>query len=366
MGDLWADKPAGAPAQSQLEDRRGGSHRHAVTLGKLMVICFFAMTVTGLLALLIVYILDDVGILSTVTNRHAYSAITLLVGILVGAVISFLLIAFLVHPVKEFTDATKRVREGDYSVRVREQEQRGELSELQRSFNQMVEELQSTEIFRNDFINDFSHEFKTPIVSIRGFAGEMLKGDITEEQRQEYSQIIYDESQRLANLSSGILLLTKLEAQQFVSERMRVDLAEMIRRCILLLQNQWEAKDLVIEPLLCEAEILCDPHLLSEVWLNLLNNAIKFSPIGGTVKVYSVLQGDTVEVAVGDEGPGMDEETASRVFEKFYQGDASRASMGNGIGLSLVKRIVELHGGRVELDTAPGIGSIFAVILPVG
>lgn len=333
---------------------------------RIMVVCVGTLAASGLLAILIVTILSRLQILSQVSRAYALPGLTFLISIVSGIIISFFLVAWSMRPVREFTEATHRVIEGDYTVRVEIVERDGDLADLQNSFNQMVEELQSTEVFRNDFINDFSHEFKTPIVSIHGFAGELLKGDISEKQRREYCQIIYDESQRLADLSSSVLLLSKLESQQLISEREREDLAEMIRRSILSLQTQWEEKELVIEPNLCEVEILCNLDLLVQVWLNLLDNAIKFSPVGGKIEITSSLQGDTVEVSFADEGPGMDEETAQRVFEKFFQGDASHTARGNGIGLPLVKRVVELHGGTVELDTAPGAGSIFTVILPVG
>ena len=223
----------------------------------------------------------------------------------------------------------------------------------------------SLELFRKDFINNFSHEFKTPIVSIRGFAKQLEREDLTEEQRKEYLDIIVSESDRLANMASNVLLLSKLENQTIVTDREDYRLDEQLRRCVLLLEKQWSEKDLELDLELEEVVYRGNEEMMNHVWVNLLNNAVKFSPAGGTLRVRLRREGNEAVCTVGDEGPGMDGDTRRRIFEKFYQGDTAHATEGNGLGLSLVKRIVDLCGGSIEVDSAPGRGSAFTVRLPL-
>ena len=229
----------------------------------------------------------------------------------------------------------------------------------------MAEELSGIEMFRTDFINNFSHEFKTPIVSIRGFARQLEREDLTEEQRREYTRIIAAESERLANMSANVLLLTKLENQQIVTDRARYRLDEQIRGCILLLEKQWEEKELELVLDLDELEYEGNEEMMSHVWVNLLGNAIKFSPPGGALEVSCMQVQSFIVARVTDHGEGMDAETRERVFEKFFQGDTAHATVGNGLGLSLVKRIVDLCRGKVTVQSAPGQGTTFAVYLPI-
>ena len=268
------------------------------------------------------------------------------------------------RPLKQLTNATKQVRKGDFSVRIPEQPGQSELSQLIVSFNLMVEELEHNEIFRNDFINNFSHEFKTPIVSIRGFARELYNEDLTEEQRREYIDIIIAESDRLAGMSANVLLLSKLENQTIVTDKTRFSLDEQLRSEILLLEGAWVKKDLCISPELESIEYEGSAELLSHVWRNLLNNAIKFAPDHSELRINLRREERQIVVEVIDEGPGMDEETAARIFDKFYQGDTSHKSEGNGLGLSIAKRSVVLCGGTIDVKSAPNQGCVFTVRLP--
>ena len=269
------------------------------------------------------------------------------------------------RPIHKVNDAMKRVSKGDFSIRLDEREGDGEIRELMASYNHMAEELSGIEMFRTDFINNFSHEFKTPIVSIRGFARQLERDDLTEEQRREYTRIIAVESERLANMSANVLLLTKLENQQIVTDVARYRLDEQIRGCILLLEKQWGEKELDLRLDLDELEYEGNEEMMSHVWVNLLGNAIKFSPRGGVLEVSCMQVQSFIVARVTDHGEGMDAETQARVFEKFYQGDTAHATEGNGLGLPLVKRIVDLCGGKVTVEGAPGLGTTFAVYLPV-
>ena len=268
-------------------------------------------------------------------------------------------------PINDLVQAMRNVSQGDFSVRVDDEGVTGDMGRLVSSFNDMASELGGLELFRKDFINNFSHEFKTPIVSIRGFAKQLERDDLTDAQRREYLGIIVSESDRLANMSGNVLLLSKLENQTIVTDQTTYRLDEQLRKCILLLEKQWSQKDLELDLELDELPFYGNEEMLQHVWVNLLGNAIKFSPAGGTLRVTLHREGGDAVAAVRDAGPGMDEATRRRIFEKFYQGDTAHAAEGNGLGLSLVKRIVDLCQGSVEVDSAPGEGSTFTVRLPM-
>jgi signal transduction histidine kinase len=229
----------------------------------------------------------------------------------------------------------------------------------------MTHELSSTEIFRNDFIHNFSHEFKTPIISIRGFARQLYKGNLTAEQQSEFAKIIMDESEHLANMSSNVLLLSKLESQEIVSDKESFSLDEQLRTCMLMMEEQWSEKNLTIDMDLDEIDYYQNKDLLYHVWMNLFSNAVKFTKENGTVTVLCHRANDAVFVSVSDNGVGMNKDTVKHIFEKFYQGDTSHATSGNGLGLSLVKRIVEMMDGRISVDSTLGKGSTFTVSLPL-
>lgn len=286
------------------------------------------------------------------------------ISIVIGTILSVLVSARFQRPLRDMVAATRRVSKGDFAVRVEEGSGIDEVDELQRSFNDMAAELGSIELFKKDFINNFSHEFKTPIVSIRGFARQLQRSDLTDEQRCEYAGIIAEEADRLANLSTSILLLSKLENQNIVTDKSLFRMDEEIRDSVLLLEKQWTEKELELSLEMEEVTFNGNAELLSHVWMNLIGNAIKFSPQGGTLEVACWREGNSVCFAVRDEGPGMDAETQRHIFDKFYQGDASHGAKGYGLGLALVKRIVLLCHGEVMVDSKPGQGSLFTVRLP--
>jgi signal transduction histidine kinase len=239
-----------------------------------------------------------------------------------------------------------------------------ELGDLERTFNQMASDLDGIEMFRNDFINNFSHEFKTPIVSIRGFARRLQQENLTEEQKKEYIDIIVAESERLSTMAQNVLLLTKLENQNIVSEKTEFYLDEQIRRCILLLEKTWSEKDIELDLDFDEIKYVFNEEMLSHVWINLLSNAIKFTPDGGKIVCQLKREDEGVAFRIKDSGAGIPEDVKTRIFEKFYQGDSSHSTAGNGIGLNIVKRVVDLAHGKIEVNSEEGNGSEFVVILP--
>lgn len=305
-------------------------------------------------------------LLEPVTNSHLYPLFLMLLCIAIAALLTGIFLDDRIKPIHRVNEAMKKVSRGDFSERVDDKKCSGEIRELVQSYNHMAEELSGIEMFRTDFINNFSHEFKTPIVSIRGFARQLERDDITDEQRREYTRIIVSESERLANMSSNVLLLTKLENQQIITDKKPYMLDEQLRNCILLMEKQWSDKNLELRLELDEVEYNGDEEMMSHVWLNLISNAIKYSPEGGLLELGCMRVQNFIVVHVTDHGEGMDEMTQLRIFEKFYQGDSAHAAEGNGLGLSLVKRIAELCGGKVAVNSAPGEGSMFSVYLPVG
>ena len=271
---------------------------------------------------------------------------------------------YFLRPLRNLTEATKKVAAGNFKVTVEAKGSR-EINQLATSFNEMTKELASVETLRSDFINSISHEFKTPIVSIRGFARRLKKNILTDRQREEYLDIIIAETDRLTRLSSNVLLLSKLESSDRVTEKAVYRLDEQIRRAILILDPLLEKKHLALDVNLEPVQVIANEEMMSHVWINILENAIKFSPEGGAVKVSLYSNGRRATASVSDSGMGMDEDTKKHVFDKFYQGDQSRNTDGNGLGLSLVKRILELSDGRVTIDSAPGKGTCLAVSLSI-
>lgn len=295
--------------------------------------------------------------------------ITLLACMIIGTVLSSFVSRLVISPLRRLIAANKEIKRGNYHVRVSGQTPIGELNNLIQSFNDMADELESTNLFRRDFINNFSHEFKTPIVSIRGFARQLQKDNeqhlLTDGQRREYTDIIAYESDRLARLSSNILLLTKFENQQIVTDKTEFYLDEQLRHVVLILEKQWSAKSIEPELDLDEVQYIFNEEMLSQMWLNLIGNAIKFSPDGGAIKIRCKKKDSCVVVDISDSGEGMDSDTLHRIFDKFYQGDTSRKSHGNGLGLAIVKRIAELANGEVTVKSEQGKGSTFRVKLPL-
>ena len=284
----------------------------------------------------------------------------------IGTAVAAFFTKWVLLPLNEMIHATKRISKGDFKVHIQESfHERSDFGILQRSFNHMASDLDGIEMFRNDFINNFSHEFKTPIVSIQGFAHQLKAGGLTPEEEQEYIRIISDESDRLAKMATNILLLSKLENQAIVTDKTEFWLDEQIRTCLVLLEKQWSSKDIELNLELDEVKYYFNENMLAQVWLNLFGNAIKFTPKGGTVFCSLSADSKNVTVTVRDTGIGMSEETKRHIFDRFYQGDTSHTGDGNGIGLNIVRRVLFLCSGRITVDSVVGSGSTFTVTLPV-
>jgi len=332
----------------------------------MVLVVLFIMVTSAFMTGTFYIILYRLGLIPSIMYSKYYMPfITVLVSVILGTMISFLVAKKILKPVEALIEAMKVVSSGDFSVQMEVPKENTALSDLMVSFNLMVKELGSIEIFRQNFINNFSHEFKTPIVSIRGFARQLQKNNITEEQRKEYTGIIIAEAERLTNMSSNILLLTKFENQQIVSDKKEFYLDEQIRKCVLLLEKQWTTKNIHLSLELDELTYFSNEEMLSHVWINLLSNAIKYSSQDGEITIRCYKEQEDVYVAVADTGCGIDRNTMEHIFDKFYQGDTSHVMEGNGLGLPLVKRIVDLCQGDITVSSELGKGSVFTVRLPL-
>ena len=270
------------------------------------------------------------------------------------------------RPVKQITAATEKIMEGDFSARVPPIHGAGTdgFNQIGSAINKMAEELSGTETLRADFIANVSHELKTPLAVMGNYATMLQRPGITEEERCEYAKAISEAARKLAQLITNILKLNKLENQQIFPQPKEFDLGEQLCECLLGFEDAWEAKNLEIETdIEDDVRIQSDPELLSLVWNNLISNAIKFTPRGGMVGLSMKAEGGSVIVQVRDTGCGMKPETGMHIFEKFYQGDTSHATQGNGLGLALVKRVIDILNGEIGVQSVYGEGSTFTVKL---
>ena len=269
------------------------------------------------------------------------------------------------RPVQRIADAAGKIAEGNFSVRIQpvfSLDGQDGFNSIIHSFNRMAEELSGIETLRTDFISNVSHELKTPLSVIQNYGTLLQQPDLPKERRMEYAKTITDASHRLANLITNILKLNKLENQQIYPTQTVYNLGEQLCECLLTFENIWEDKNIEINTNLAEdIQIKSDAELLSLVWNNLFSNALKFTPNGGCVSVSLWAEPGYAVVKVSDTGCGISPEVGAHIFEKFYQGDTSHATQGNGLGLALVKRVVDIVEGDISVSSKIGEGSSFTV-----
>lgn len=296
----------------------------------------------------------------------AFRDVLLLVLVTIGMIVSILSVSrSTTQPIRKVTDAMKQVAAGDFDVQVSlRQENVEEFGALQNGFNMMVRDLKGNAYLRQDFMSNVSHELKTPLSIINGYAHLLEEGGLTDEENREYAGYISRESDRLVKLTSDMLRLSRMDGAGLEPVSSEFDLGEQIRSAILLLEPQWSGKNIDVSVDISDMMYRGDADLLSQVWLNLIGNAVKYTPEGGRIEVKLTREKDGASVVVADNGIGMTQETMDHMFEMFYQGDESHRKDGSGLGLAIVKRIVELHGGSVTAVSSPGAGSVFTVKLP--
>ena len=268
------------------------------------------------------------------------------------------------RPTRQIKEALQKIMSGDFSVRLMPDGYNHIFREIMESINLMTVELSGVETLRTDFIANVSHEMKTPLAVMQNYGTLLQAPDLPEQKRIEYAKAISESCRRLADLMTNILKLNRLENQQIFPQQKEFNLSEQLCECLLAYENVWEQSEIEIETDIAQdVMIQADEELLSLVWNNLFSNAFKFTGPGGRVFV-SLRSGDYYAVVkVKDTGCGMSPETGAHIFEKFYQGDTSRSTAGNGLGLALVKRIIDITGGEISVTSAPGAGSTFTVQL---
>ena len=267
------------------------------------------------------------------------------------------------QPITLLNDSLDEVSQGNFTLKLNNKSRIKEIREMMTHYNNMTDELASIEMFRSDFVSSVSHEFKTPLTAIEGYATLLQEENLTTEERQHYTSYIINSTKRLSNLSSNILKLSRLESQELLLEKTTFNLAEQIRTAILTLEREWSEKNHELDIELDELNYHGNQDLLFQVWLNLIYNAIKFTPESGSIKILLTKENEQIVMTVADNGIGISSENRKRIFEKFYQTDKSHGSQGNGLGLPLVRRIVHLHEGIINVESAVGVGSTFTVRL---
>ena len=356
--------------RTRLEEHK---QRLSLTLAFSAVV-FCLLLVTGVIiaaavALLIrrgVLHLGDIDTMKELKDIHLMRIV--LICVAVGTALTAVTARHPLKPVNQVINAMNRLASGDYHTRLSFSgilSKHPTVREAEHSFNAMAKELENTELLRSDFINNFSHEFKTPIVSIAGFAKLLRRGGLTEQEREEYLEIIENESLRLSAMATNVLNMTRVENQTILTDVKQFNLSEQLRSCVLQLENRWTKKNLEWEMAQDEYNVTGDEELLREVWLNLLDNAIKFSPEWSVIRVAIQEREFTTAVSITNTGSKIPAEDKERIFQKFYQADRSHATEGHGIGLAVVKRVVELHRGTVSVSSEEN-ATTFTVVLPGG
>ncbi len=330
-----------------------------VAIGILCFSCFASFSIMTIFYLLFIKKNN-----MSIGEAHVFMFITLCLCIAIGTVLLFLAMKRISNPIIYISQAAKEVANGNFSARV-EHHSNDEIGILAQNFNLMAAELGTMEYLRKDFISNVSHEFKTPIASIQGFAEMIQNKNISDEDFQQYSTIIIEESKRLSHLCSNMLRLSRLDHHFIPEKAKRFSLDEQIRKTIVLLEEQWSKKELAFDIELEDISFLGDEALVQQIWLNLLENAIKFSNETGMISIHAQKMTDAVSVEITDQGSGIAEETQDRIFEKFYQSDASHSKEGNGLGLAIVKKIVDICDGTIEFKSGLGVGTSFIIKLPL-
>ena len=355
---------------ARMRNRIKADRKRLTTLTLFLALFVFCILLAAIgLTVLGVFILQWAGVIQGLDEEMDMVTIVIfmsVISLILGWVLVFFSIRIPLKPIHTLIFHMNRLAMGDFETRI---ESKGILSNhpamkgISDSFNKLAEELENTEMLRGDFINNFSHEFKTPIVSIAGFAKLLKRGNLTEEQRIAYLTSIEEESLRLSYMATNVLNLTKIENQTILTDVTEFNLSEQVRSSVLLLESKWGEKNIDLQLDFDEYAVEGNEELLKQVWINLMDNAVKFSPRCGTVILDVSESADTVTVIISNTGPEISPEKKDKIFGKFYQGDESHAAEGNGIGLAIVKRVVDLHGGRISVACKEGM-TTFTVTLP--
>ena len=339
---------------------------------RVVLCCFWMMIFTFLIIGFTIHFMNRLDVWNLfplpITGLH-FIVLLALVTLVLGMFISMFIFRYALNPITELSKAMQEVANGDYTVKIevpchKDSGRKGEIYELLNNFNVMVQELNSTETLHSDFISNVSHEFKTPLATISGYATLLQDDTLTPQERNEYVEIIMASAKGLSKMTGNILSLSRLENQTIITDQEGFRIDEQIRRIILRAEPSWSGKNLILEPELDQITWYGNQELTSHIWSNLIDNAIKFTPAGGEITIKASMDEEWLTVSVQDSGIGIPPKIQSRIFDKFYQGDTSHKKKGNGLGLALVHRIVTLYGGHITVESIPDLGSTFTVCLP--
>ncbi|QQO08518.1 HAMP domain-containing sensor histidine kinase [Breznakiella homolactica] len=337
----------------------------------------FSFKEWGLIFLVLVVINGNhMFVYQTLSNMEGISVQFLINALIIYLVVNALFLCFFIwfvryryqtKPVKKLSEAARNIAAGDFSVRLeipaRKDGRKDYIGVMFEDFNTMADELSSTETLKNDFIANVSHEIKTPLAIIQNYAAALQSDDLSSEERHEFTGTIQEAARKLSALVTNILRLNKLENQDILPAPVIYNLAEQIRCCALAFEDLWEEKGIFFDADLEEITVQYDESMMELVWNNLLSNAVKFTPLNGTIGLSLKMEDGLAVFRIADSGCGMDEITRRRIFDKFYQGDSSHSQEGNGLGLALAKKVLDLVGGTIRVDSEPGKGSLFTVCL---
>ena len=321
----------------------------------------------------IIFVVMGIMLLLVTAQTFIVDAFLDQIGALVGVMTCYLVFVCLVlagviwlvwrqttgKPIRRIARAARKVSEGDFSTQIsrpRKNKRMNEIDVLIEDFNKMIRELAGNEMLKSDFISNVSHEIKAPLSLIQSYTKALKDGAFPPGEQEQYMDTVLEATELLNIMITNILKLSKLENQQIFPERKTYQLGEQLRRCALCFMEKWQEKEIEFEIDVEDVVVCYDDTLLELVWNNVLSNAMKYTEPGGRITLTSRKAGNTVLVTVRDTGCGMDAETCRRVFEKFYQGDTSHADQGNGLGLALAKKIIDIAGGRIWVESSPGEG----------
>ncbi len=270
------------------------------------------------------------------------------------------------RPTKKILEATEKIARGDFSVRLKIKREYGKYSEydlIMANLNKMAIELEKNEVLKTDFISNVSHEIKTPLAVIQNYTILLEDQTLDNETRKNYSKILIGASKRITDLITNILKLNKLENQEIQEKHEKFNLTDSLAESVVAFESIIENKGIELNCDFDEVSVFSSKSLLEIVWNNLISNAIKFTPSDGRIDVVLRQKGKDAEISVKDTGCGMTSEVGSRIFEKFYQGDTSHSTQGNGLGLALVKKVIDILGGEISVQSEIGKGTTFTILL---
>lgn len=354
--------------RQQKKQKKEATSRTSLTI--ILAIFVFVILLAAIgLSVVTLLILEATGVLEDAYGQLNLGTVILVlsvVSLVLGGVMAFFASLLPLKPINNLINKLNRLAAGDFKARLEFGpilSSHSAFKEISCSFNTMAEELENTEMLRNDFINHFSHEFKTPIVSIMGFAKLLSKGNLSAEQRAVYLRSIEEESMRLSTMATNVLQLGKVENQTILTDVTTFNVSEQIRSAVLLLESRWSEKNIELQIDFDEIDIQANEELLKEVWINLMDNAVKFTPRCGTIAWDIQDVGGHICVKVSNTGSDIPPEKLGRIFQKFYQADESHATSGHGIGLAIVQKIIALHNGRIEVQSGEGV-TAFTLTIP--